>query len=256
MSKKPWLKFYPTDWRSDPKLRMCSIAARGLWIELMGIMHEAEPYGHLLVSGRPPTSHQLAALVGASTDQITELLAELESLDVFSRTGDGVVYSRRMTRDARKANVARNAGKKGGNPTLCKQSGISPSVNPPDKGAVNGLDKPHIPETRYTFPNGNDGRPSDWLWQHGVSFLAETIPEKQARSLIGKWIKAHTAEKVIKAVNAAQQAGTGDPVPYITAVLQEDGDVWAIRVNHWKKTGEWDESLWGPPPGQPGTQAR
>lgn len=37
----PWLKFYPTDWRSDPALKMCSLAARGLWIEMIALMHEA-----------------------------------------------------------------------------------------------------------------------------------------------------------------------------------------------------------------------
>ena len=51
---KPWLKFYPADWRADPRLRMCSLAARGLWIELMSYMHEGEPYGHLTIDGVPP----------------------------------------------------------------------------------------------------------------------------------------------------------------------------------------------------------
>jgi hypothetical protein len=45
------MKFYPSDWRSDPMLRLCSLAARGLWMEMMCLMHEAEPYGSLLVNG-------------------------------------------------------------------------------------------------------------------------------------------------------------------------------------------------------------
>ena len=48
----PWMKFYPSDWRADPALRMCSLGARGLWAEMMCIMHEAEPYGCLLVNGQ------------------------------------------------------------------------------------------------------------------------------------------------------------------------------------------------------------
>jgi len=47
----PWMKFYPADWRSDPMLRLCSLAARGLWAEMICLMHEAEPYGSLLVNG-------------------------------------------------------------------------------------------------------------------------------------------------------------------------------------------------------------
>ena len=45
--KLPWMKFYPADWRADPALRMCSLAARGLWMEMLSIMHEADPRGSL-----------------------------------------------------------------------------------------------------------------------------------------------------------------------------------------------------------------
>ena len=64
---------------------------------MIALMHEATPYGHLLVSGRSPTDAQLAVLVGATPDQIPELLGELESAGVFSRTREGVIYSRKMT---------------------------------------------------------------------------------------------------------------------------------------------------------------
>lgn len=115
---EPWMKFYPTDWRSDPRLRMCGMAARGLWIEMIALMHEAAPYGHLLVSGRSPTDAQLAVLAGAPPDQVPELIGELESAGVFSRTKEGVIYSRKMTRAAKKAALDRKAGNRGGNPKL------------------------------------------------------------------------------------------------------------------------------------------
>lgn len=102
MSDRPWFKFYPGDWRADEALRLCSLAARGLWLECMCVMHKAEPYGHLLVRGLSPSPSQLAALVGATPDQIEALLQELEWAGVFSRTREGVIYSRRMTADERK----------------------------------------------------------------------------------------------------------------------------------------------------------
>jgi len=133
MPERPWFPFYPGDWRSDPKLRMCSVAARGLWIEMCCLMHEAQPYGHLLVNGLAPTDAQLTVLTGTPPDQLPALMSELDSAGVFSRTGKGVIYSRRMTRDAKKTQKARANGKKGGNPTLRKERGNSPSVNPPEK---------------------------------------------------------------------------------------------------------------------------
>lgn len=140
----PWLKFYPTDWRSDPALRMCSMAARGLWIEMIALMHEAVPYGHLLVAGRSPTEAQLAVLVGAPSDQISDMIGELDAAGVFSRTREGVIYSRKMTRTAKKAAIARKNGKNGGNPSLSKKRENSPSDNP----KVMGQDKPQKPEAR------------------------------------------------------------------------------------------------------------
>ncbi len=144
MSKNPWMKFYPADWRADPRLKMCSLAARGLWIEIICLMHESEPYGHLLVSGLPPTNTQLAVLVGTPPDQLSDLLGELEQVGVFSRTRKGVIYSRKMTRDNKKSVTARKNGQNGGNPSLRKQTGNSSSDNP----QVKGQDKPQKPEAR------------------------------------------------------------------------------------------------------------
>lgn len=109
---QPWMKFYPADWRADPALRMCSLAARGLWVEMLSIMHEAEPYGYLLVNGRPVTDAQLAVLAAAPSDQVPSLLDELETAGVFSRTRKGVIFSRRMVRDEKKSEEGRKSVEK------------------------------------------------------------------------------------------------------------------------------------------------
>jgi len=140
----PWMKFYPADWRANRHLRVCSLAARGLWMEILCLMHEATPYGHLLLNGHPVTNAQLAALAGTSSEQISELLGELESAGVFSLTNKGVIYSRRMSRDEKKAKTAKKNGKNGGNPSLCKTKQISAPDNPQDKAE----DKAQKPEAR------------------------------------------------------------------------------------------------------------
>lgn len=131
MPELPFLKFYPQDWRGDQALRVCSLAARGLWVECMSIMHFATPYGHLLVNGKPVTETQLSSLVGCPQDQVSALLAELENAGVSSKTAKGVVYSRRMTRDARKRSEAKKNGRLGGNPNLAKSEGVNPQDKPP-----------------------------------------------------------------------------------------------------------------------------
>ena len=48
--KRPAFQFYPESWRTDAELRSCSLAARGLWIDLMCVMHQCKPYGHLVLA--------------------------------------------------------------------------------------------------------------------------------------------------------------------------------------------------------------
>lgn len=122
----PWFKFYPSDWRADPALRMCSIGARGLWMEMLCVMHEAEPRGSLLVNGNPVSERQLAGLAGCSLKEVTGFIEELEAAGVFSRD-NGAIYSRRMRRDDEKAERDKANGRNGGNPALKR------GVNPQDK---------------------------------------------------------------------------------------------------------------------------
>jgi hypothetical protein len=133
--KQPWFKFYPSDWSGDRKLHMCSIGARGLWIEMLCVMHEADPYGHLMTDGKAVTSRQIASLAGIPLAECGKYLAELESAGVYSRTETKVIYSRRMVRDKAKAEQDRKNGKGGGNPIITGED--NGGVNPPD----NGVDK-------------------------------------------------------------------------------------------------------------------
>jgi hypothetical protein len=134
---RPWMKFYPRDWRADEKLRDCSLAARGLWIEMLAIMHASERYGRLLINGTAPSPIRLARQVGTTESEVEALLDELRDAGVFSTDANGTIYSRRMKSDEKLAENARKVGKRGGNPKLLKQTGNSaqdnPQVKPTDK---------------------------------------------------------------------------------------------------------------------------
>ena len=97
--KRPSFQFYPGDWLNDAGLRLCSLPARGLWLEMMCFMHQASTYGHLLIAGRSPSTEELARLLGQRDISVTEWVQELDTNKVFSRTDEGVIYSRRMVQD-------------------------------------------------------------------------------------------------------------------------------------------------------------
>lgn len=125
--KRPSFQFYPADWRKDSALQLCSIAARGLWVEMLCIAHECEEYGKLRQNGMVFSHQTLGKLAGLSPQTCKKLLGELERNGVFSRDEDGTIYSRRMIRDEWIRNTRSESGSKGGNPlllgSLVKQNG-------------------------------------------------------------------------------------------------------------------------------------
>lgn len=116
--KRPAFQFYPADWRKDAAVQACSMAARGLWHEMLCIMHECQPYGYLTISGAAMSPQQLARLVGEGVKDVSAWLSELEAADVFSRDPEGRIFSRRMVKDERLRVVRAEAGGQGGNPAL------------------------------------------------------------------------------------------------------------------------------------------
>jgi len=102
--------FFWSDWVSDHCLRACSLAARGLWMEILCIAgsNDGEDYGFGLVGGQPITAALFCNGIN-TVDDVTNLLKELEDKGVFSRDKRGIIYCRRMLR----AQKSRNNGRLG-----------------------------------------------------------------------------------------------------------------------------------------------
>lgn len=203
----PWFKFYPSDWRAEPSLRMVSLEARGLWIECLCLMHEAEPYGHLMVRGVPLEVGPLAAIVGVPEQVVRACLHELEEAGVLSRNKEGVIVSRRMVRDAKKRERDKNNGKKGGNPLLKMPVasnvyvlGVNPQVNPEDKAGVKARGQKL--ETRREA-NASVERVFDVLWPLWPPIARKRHPQQKVRDAIAAELKRGAqAEELIQAGRA------------------------------------------------------
>lgn len=127
----PWGPFYWDDWRNEIGLRRSSFAARGLWMDCLCIAARCDPPGYLAVNGEALSTTDIARMTGGSETEVSTLLDELFRNGVPSRTRNGIIYSRRMVRDAKRARTARENGKKGGNPSISKQRVSGAWVNPP-----------------------------------------------------------------------------------------------------------------------------
>jgi hypothetical protein len=122
-----YFKFFPRDWRGDEQLQTCSLAARGLWMELLCLAHKAR--GLVKVNGMTPTMHVIAKQVRADPLEVRRLLKELIKMGVCSVLPDGTVCSRRMVRDATKREINRKNGLRGGSPILLSHRKSQKSAN-------------------------------------------------------------------------------------------------------------------------------
>lgn len=103
-SKAPAFQFYAQSWLSDRELRKCSIEARGLWIDMLAIMHQSKIYGHLYDGLDIVSNKNLAQDCRIPVKKLVKLIQELEVHNIFSRDINGVPFSRKMVRDEKRRN--------------------------------------------------------------------------------------------------------------------------------------------------------
>lgn len=116
MSKKlPALQFYVGDWRKDPGVQALDYEARGVWLELLCLMHESDDRGRLLLNGQPMPDAALAQNLGLPEATLKQILSKIEAYGVASRDPDtGALYCRRMVRDEDLRRKKAEAGRIGG----------------------------------------------------------------------------------------------------------------------------------------------
>ena len=111
--RRPADLWFWSDWFSSFDVRSCSLASRGLWMDMLGIMSRAEIKGALTINGKQIGSKELAKIVGITERETIPLLKELEVHKVFSRLPDGIIINRRMYKTSKLSQARAEAGKKG-----------------------------------------------------------------------------------------------------------------------------------------------
>lgn len=149
MTAEPWSKWFWTDYEADPGLRMSSLAAQGLWMRMLCLMAKATPKGELRVGSEPCTVADLSMYVGQPEETVAALMEELERRGVFSRTRVGVIYNRRLRKDAELSKKRAKAGAKGAAATNLKTQRKS---DLPQQTSGNGSGKRAAPEARSHMP--------------------------------------------------------------------------------------------------------
>jgi len=95
----PAMQFYVGDLMREPSFTALSLAAQGLWLRMIFLMHDACKPGLLVnANGMQMSCKILARIIGRPIEEIEPLLAEMEALGTYSKLEDGTIYCRRMSR--------------------------------------------------------------------------------------------------------------------------------------------------------------
>lgn len=134
-NKLPAIQFYPGDWKKDVGVQSLSYHERGIWMELLFLMHESTERGRLLLNGKAPTIESLSRILGIDIKILTKSLQIIIDAGVPSVDPEtGVIYSRRMVRDEKLRQIRKQSGKLGGNPNLVNQKSTKNQPNEQNEG--------------------------------------------------------------------------------------------------------------------------
>jgi len=108
---RPSFQFYPKDWLAAMDLQLCSLGAKGLWIQMLCYMFFSPKRGALLhANGMQMACKDLCKLnANANAKEVCKFLEELEAAKVLSKLPDGTMYCRRMYYENERTLIRREA---------------------------------------------------------------------------------------------------------------------------------------------------
>jgi len=224
-----WSKFWWQDWQNDQDLKLCSLAAQGLWMRMLCIMHDNG--GYLLLGGEPPDETQLARLIGAHWREVKTLLAELLRRQVCSKNASGVIYSRRMCRDLEASLKGQEFAEKRwkGQKTPHRPNGgangeAKGEPTPTPNARSLEAEERSTEELRSSAPSGAKTA-AEILWSEGGKIVRQllAVDDDRARRFLGTLLKAtenndHTL--VLAKLRECQQLGPIDPPAWLIAAVR------------------------------------
>ena len=226
MSKLPAIQFYVGDWRKDPGVQALSYHDRGVWFEMICLMHESEQRGKLLLNGAAMPQDALARVLGLDNQILTTTLTTLLTYGVATRCDEsGAIMSRRMIRDENLRKVRAECGKQGGNPNLVNQKPTTKVNQNP------------TPSTSTSTSTSSTNR---------VLSKDNTQSEK-IYNLYPKKVGKDAALKAIKKALVAVDANTLEQIVTEYAESQKGQDAQFIpNPSTWFNQGRWqdDRSTW------------
>ncbi len=241
--KRPSFQFYPGDWSSNPNLKRCSFAEKGIWLEVMCLMHDQPEYGLIRWTIREiseavkckPAELQALVRKGVMKGDDAQLAAAFvyvprsgrkdgEPVTLVAIQAGPIWYSSRMVKDEYVRTIRAEAGGNGETPKAAPK----PPLGEPIGGGIgpHGSSSPSSPSGNSSEAKASGGEPpsidlAELIFGLGVPLLLTAgVPEKNARSMLGLMRKTHGAEAVIAALQRCADERALQPVEFLQGCLK------------------------------------
>lgn len=167
MGKQPSFQFYPGDWKRDAGVQSLSFEERGVWFEMMLLMFESAERGKLVFgSGTPMPEDAVARSLGLDRQRYVQILRKLLDYGVASKDEKtGIVFCRRMVRDAELSKKRAECGKLGGNPNLLNQNSSKREAKSNQNGKQNPTPSSSISLKKENKKEKNLEDAAERIWQ-------------------------------------------------------------------------------------------
>lgn len=210
----PYFNFYPTDFMRG--VRGLTAQEVGIYTMLLCRMYE---------ENGPVDLHdeRLAAYCGCRTSTLVKALSRLCDLGKIVLVGKQI-FNERAAIEIDKRNHVVKSNSTAGVLSAEKRKQNQRDIATPVQQTFNHTDTDTDTEDSVAKATDASVDFAKELWDRGVAFLGRNgTPDKQARTLIGKWRKAYTDTDIFEAFAACSKDGVIDPVPWITAKLNGKG---------------------------------
>jgi hypothetical protein len=117
-SKQDSFQFVPSDWMGDRLLRLCSPETRGLWIDILCLMHMSDERGYLTIKGEILDEKTIQKTLGFPSKKFHFCFQELTRFEIIKKDERGRFFCKRMVDNEAISKKRRASGKLGGNPKL------------------------------------------------------------------------------------------------------------------------------------------
>jgi len=230
---RPWMPFYTADWTTNLKLKRCTHEEKGVWIDILCLMHESEEYGVLrwplaeLASAVRTTVKVLKSLVEKGVLKGTDsgCLCEAQTftpthgrkrgptVTILESQAGPIWFSSRMVEDEYKRLVKqgivpvqeaapKSPPKAAPKPPIGECFGVSPDTTPYPSPPTRARETEDRGQNKNKSVNGGVGT------SHGVGAVDNSAPPPLSADAIGEQLVQLEAErgKVLTLSSRAREA--------------------------------------------------